>query len=94
VAELRAKELVEAVNAIVDALYGEDRPISVGSSKIFREKIERLNSEEGKNSTVSIDDTLDLWKENIILETLLDIVMHRSVEQALAAFFRNGTQAS
>lgn len=93
-AELRAKELVEAVNAIVDALYGEDRPISVGSSKIFREKIERLNSEEGKNSTVSIDDTLDLWKENIILETLLDIVMHRSVEQALAAFFRNGTQAS
>ena len=93
-AELRAKELVEAVNAIVDALYGEDRPITLGNSKIFREKIERSDSEEGKNSAVSLDDTLDLRKENIILETLLDIVMHRSVEQALATFFGKGKGAS
>jgi hypothetical protein len=86
---LSAKGLVEAVNAIVDAFYGEERPISVGNSRIFREKIERRNFEEQETESVHIDDDLNLHKENIILETLLDIIMHRSVENALAVFLRN-----
>jgi hypothetical protein len=88
-AELSAKELVEAVNAIVDAFYGKERPISVGNSKIFREKIERRGFEGEEAASVHVDDDLNLHRENIILETLLDIVMHRSVENALVVFSRN-----